>query len=104
MFQLLPLIFFGMVRVQGISCLVEESGKVILSLSPYLFVLFTERLSHLIQYVAEQGHWKPIYISRGGPPITHSCFVDDLFIFAGASMDQVDTIKSCLDLFGQSSG
>ena len=52
----------------------------------------------------DQGHWKPIYISKGGPPITHLCFVDDLFIFTEASMDQVDIIKSCLDLFGQSSG
>ena len=93
-----------MVKAQGISYLIEESSKVSsLSLSPYLFVLCTEHLSHLIQYIVKQGHWKPIYISTDGPPITHLRFANDLFIFTEALMDQVDTIKSYLDLFGLSS-
>ena len=73
-------------------------------LSPYLFVLCIERLSHLIAWAVEEGLWRPITISRGGPPLTHLCFADDLLIFAEVAMDQVDIIKSCLETFCQSSG
>ena len=52
----------------------------------------------------ENGLWRPITISRGGPPLTHLCFADDLLIFAEAAMDQVEIIKSCLDTFCQSLG
>ena len=52
----------------------------------------------------DQGWWKPVSISRGGPPITHLCFADDLFIFAEACMDQVEIIKNCLETFANSSG
>ena len=72
--------------------------------SPYLFMICMECLSHLIQWEVSQGHQKPITISRGGPQITHLCFADDLFIFAEASMDQVQVISDCLDLFCNSSG
>ena len=51
----------------------------------------------------DQELWTPIFISHEGPPITHLCFADDLFIFAEASMSQVDVIKGCLDTFGKSS-
>ena len=40
-------------------------------MSPYLFVICMERLSHLIQWAVSQDLWKPITISRGGPQITH---------------------------------
>ena len=73
-------------------------------LSPYLFVICVERLSHMIQAAMDDGLWKPITFSKGGPPITHLCFADDLFIFAEASMEQVEVIKNCLDLFAASSG
>lgn len=69
-----------------------------------LFVICIERLSHLIQLAVEHGVWNPVSISRGGPPITHLCFVDDLFIFAEASLDQVDIIKNYLDTFELSFG
>ena len=35
-------------------------------LSPYLFVICIERLSHLIQMAVDQELWNPIFISRGG--------------------------------------
>ena len=73
-------------------------------LSPYLFVLCVERLSHLIQLVVDNGLWKPIIIAREGPPIMHLCFADDLFIFVEASMQQVEIIKHCLQVFENSSG
>ena len=51
----------------------------------------------------DQGLWSPVSISIGGPPITHLYFTDDLFIFAEASMNLVEVIKNCLEVFGNSS-
>ena len=63
-----------------------------------------ERLSHIIQYAVFHKAWKPISISRGGSKITHLGFADDLFIFAEASMSQVEVINECLTIFCASSG
>lgn len=43
-------------------------------LSPYLFVLCVEKLDHCINDAISVGRWKPIVISRGGPPISHFFF------------------------------
>ena len=72
-------------------------------LSPYLFVPCIERLSHLIQTSIFKGFWKPIFLSPRGPPLTHLCFADDLFILAESSLSQVEVIKFCLDTFATSS-
>lgn len=57
-------------------------------LSPYLFVLCMERLCHLNEEAVEEKKWKPIFLSRGGPKLTHICFADDLILFAEASLAQ----------------
>ena len=47
--------------------------------------------------------WRPISLSIGDPRLTHLCFVDDLFTFTEASMDQMEVISECLDIFCASS-
>ncbi|CAL1395909.1 unnamed protein product [Linum trigynum] len=73
-------------------------------LSPYLFVLCMERLSHRIDKAIEDKLWKPLKLSKEGPPISHLFFADDLILFAEAGMSQVRIIKQCLDEFCHSSG
>ncbi|KAA3472427.1 reverse transcriptase [Gossypium australe] len=73
-------------------------------LSPYLFVLIMERLSHLINQVLLCKQWKPIKLSRNSPPLTHLFFADDLVLFAEASMKQVDIIKETMNKFCEASG
>nr|KYP71697.1 Retrovirus-related Pol polyprotein LINE-1 [Cajanus cajan] len=73
-------------------------------LSPYLFVLCMEQLFHLITAAIETHHWKPVKLSIDGPPLSHLAFVDDLVLFAEASLDQVEIIQSCLNHFSASSG
>ena len=73
-------------------------------LSPYLFVICMERLSHIVHLAVSQGLWKPISLSRRGHRITHLGFADDLFIFEEASMSQVEVINDCLNLFCTSLG
>lgn len=71
--------------------------------SPYVFVLCMERLSHHIQKEVVDGNWKPIKASRRGPAISHLLFTDDRLFFSEASMSQVEVIKSCLSKFVKAS-
>ena len=43
-----------------------------------------------------KGNWKPLKLSRDGPPISHLFFADDLVLFAEAGTDQVELIRDCL--------
>lgn len=74
------------------------------ALSPYLFVLCVDRLSHLIKQAVHEGRWKGVRLSRTGPLLTHLFFADDLVLFAEATGDQMAEIKRCLALFCEASG
>ena len=73
-------------------------------LPPYIFVLCIERLAQLINMAVDAKLWDPIHISRYGPKLSYLIFVDDLVLFAKASLDQIRVIKGILDLFCDSSG
>lgn len=74
------------------------------AISPYLFVLCMERLSHTIKDEVAQGRWNGVRLSRYGPNLTHLFFADDLVLFAEASQEQITTIAQCLDRFSKASG
>ncbi|OMO73212.1 reverse transcriptase, partial [Corchorus capsularis] len=63
-----------------------------------------ERLSHLIQYKIEARRWKPVKISKSGPPISHVFFADDLVLFSDASVKQVEVVVETLKEFNLWSG
>nr|KYP77075.1 Putative ribonuclease H protein At1g65750 [Cajanus cajan] len=63
-----------------------------------------ERLFHLIKIAEDHHLWKPIKLSKKGPPLSHLAFADDLILFSEASLDQAKIIKACLDNFCHSSG
>lgn len=73
-------------------------------MSPYLFVLCMEKLSHIIKAEVTQGRWCGLKISRYGPVISHLFFADDMVLFAEATEEQMGTIKRCLNLFEEASG
>ncbi|CAL1390513.1 unnamed protein product [Linum trigynum] len=73
-------------------------------LSPYLFVLCMERLSHKIDEACLSKKWKPIHLTKEGLPLTHLFFADDLLLFAEAESRQIKVVKECLDDFCYSSG
>lgn len=74
------------------------------ALSPYLFVLCVERLSHIIKRSANEGRWKGIRLSKKGPMITHLFFADDMVLVAEATDEQVREVKRCLEVFCAASG
>ncbi|KAE8732459.1 hypothetical protein F3Y22_tig00002058pilonHSYRG00012 [Hibiscus syriacus] len=70
-------------------------------LSPYLFILVMERLSHMILEREEKGLWKSFKCLRGGVKLSHLFFTDDLLLFAEAKADQMNNIRSCLHEFSR---
>lgn len=73
-------------------------------LSPYLYVICMESLSHLIESATQLGVWKPVRASRNGPPVSNLAFADDLILFGEATVDQAAIISACLDQFCDASG
>ena len=73
-------------------------------LSPYIFVLCMEKLSHLINQKLRSGLWKCVKVSRGGPEVSHFFFADDLILFGQASTKQAEVMRECLDIFCGFSG
>ncbi|CAL8126109.1 unnamed protein product [Prunus armeniaca] len=73
-------------------------------LSPYLFVLCIEKLSHMIADSVCKKNWMPVRSSQSGPCVSHLFFADDLILFLEASPKHARIMKSCLDLFCTASG
>lgn len=68
-------------------------------LSPYLFVLCIERLSHAIYNVVTAGKWKPIRLARNSIHLSHRFFTDDLLLLAEASIKQARIFSAVLDAY-----
>jgi hypothetical protein len=72
-------------------------------ISPYLFVMCIDKLSHLISHAVDTGDWKAIRAGRGGPIVSHLMFADDL-LFGEATEDQINCVMKVLKFFSNMSG
>ncbi|GKU95851.1 hypothetical protein SLEP1_g9158 [Rubroshorea leprosula] len=73
-------------------------------LSPYLFIMAMEKLSHMILSQVQTGSWKPFKVSRGGLALSHLFFANDLMLFCQASQTQIAMVMDCLSEFSGRSG
>lgn len=73
-------------------------------ISPYIFVLCIERLSHGVNDTVKRGYWKPIKLSRAGTSLSHLFFANDLILLAEASSRQAMVINEVLNVYCMSSG
>jgi hypothetical protein len=73
-------------------------------ISPYLFVLCMDKLSHLIMHAVERGEWRGIKAGRTGPMVSHLMFADDLLLFGEATEKQMQCVMDMLNKFCGLSG
>lgn len=58
-------------------------------LSPYIFVICMNKLSHLISHEVVIGRWKSLRAGSQGPSISHLMFSNDLLLFGQTSTSQM---------------
>ena len=61
-------------------------------LSPYLFLFCVKGLSALIKKATTDGLVEGIFVCRGGPCLSHLCFVDDNLIFYKATVEECEAL------------
>jgi hypothetical protein len=67
--------------------------------SPFLFILGSEVLSHLLQREETLGNIRGMIIAKSNPAIHHLLFADDLLLFGKATISEACSIKLCLDKY-----
>lgn len=73
-------------------------------MSPYIFILYMERLSRTILNSVEHRLWDLIKICTTGPNLSHLLFANDLTLFVKANMKNCNIIVSTLLQFRELSG
>ena len=65
-------------------------------LSPYLFLICAEGLSHIINKDKSQGNSTGIKISKSSPQISHLFYADDSLICCKATVQEAKQVKDIL--------
>lgn len=66
-------------------------------LSPYLFILCIEVLARLINRETDAGKIHGAKIATGAPGITKLVYADDVLLFYGAKISEIDVLMSCVN-------
>ena len=70
----------------------------------YIFILYVDYLSQLIEEKCNNKMWSSVKASRSGPAFLHLMFADDLVLFAKADLLNCSSIRDVLDEFCAMSG
>ncbi|XP_043700369.1 uncharacterized protein LOC122651103 [Telopea speciosissima] len=102
------------IRSVSYSLLINGSTKVTINpscgirqadpLSSALFILCSQVLSSVITAAEANGSIQGIRVRNRGPKMTHLLFADDCLLFGQANLQEVTTLKDCLELYCKASG
>ncbi|XP_013589702.1 PREDICTED: uncharacterized protein LOC106298169 [Brassica oleracea var. oleracea] len=73
-------------------------------LSPSLFVLCTEGLSHLLFKAEEAGLLHGIQFTEDGPSFSHLLFADDSLFLCKATEKEAECLQNVLEVYGRATG
>lgn len=73
-------------------------------LSPYLFILVADVLSHMLRRAQENGNITGVQIGNHGPTLTHLFFADDALLFSKAALEEVYQLVNILNQYSSASG
>lgn len=68
-------------------------------LSPYIFILCMEYLSHLIEQKCVEGSWIPLKASRDNLGFSHLLFANDIILFCKVGHDAYGATFDVLNKF-----
>lgn len=70
-------------------------------LSPYLFIIYLETLSCVLNSLNEEGNCKGLKLSRNGVSLSHLFFADDCLIFFKPSPESCGFLNQALENFSR---
>ncbi|XP_056697347.1 uncharacterized protein [Spinacia oleracea] len=73
-------------------------------LSPYIFIICMEVLSHMIHLAVQDIKWTPFKMGRRRVPVSHLLFADDILLVGEVSNDNTQTLLGILEDFFHLSG
>lgn len=73
-------------------------------LSPFLFVLCTEGLTHLLNEAEKQNLLSGLQFSQAGPSVNHLLFADDSLFMCRANEDQAKILHEVLKVYEKATG
>lgn len=73
-------------------------------MSPYLFNIFLETLTCMINEACLKGEWTPFGVGRRNVPVSHLLFADDLLLFGRVDERTAFTVRKVLESFCHASG